>query len=116
MFWEWLTANAEKVAGGVLGIGAVFALMWSKIQSMRRESAKTDATVEVAISSKEVYEQMKDRLADLAAQVTALSAKVDAQQEQLRMREMEIHKMRIRILDLEHSLETHGIPLPPIRS
>ncbi len=113
--WDWIAANTEKLAAGVLGLGGIFAVVWSKVQSMRTDAAKTSADVAIAESQREVFDQMKDRLADLALQVGALTTKVDAQQEELRKREMDLHRMRIRILDLEHALETHGVPIPPVR-
>lgn len=110
--WDWLNEYKEELGAFVVGVGGVFAVVWSKLQSMQTERAKTGADVAIAQSQREVYEQMKERLTEMSLQIERLTAGQDDLRSQLRAREDEIHRLRLHVKDLEHVLQTHGLPVP----
>lgn len=114
--WEWVTTNAEKIGAALLGIGGIIGVVWGKLQGFRVEKAKTGADVAIAESQREVYEQMKERLSALDAQITRLQGEVDTMREQLRARDSKIHSLELYVQDLQHVLHQHGIDVPPMRS
>lgn len=113
--WEWIGENAEKLGAGILGVGGLFAAIWQFLLKARTEKAKAGADVAIAASQGEVFTQMKERLSDLADSVARLTVQVDGLRDQVRDREMEIHRLQMYVKDLEHALQQAGIPLPTMR-
>ena len=114
--WEWMTEHAEKIGAGILAVGAVFTALWGKALSMRTEKAKTGADVAIAESQREVFEQMKERLAAMSDQLDRTNTRVDSLMDQVRDRDNKIHRLEMYVIDLQHTLHQHGIDPPPMRS
>ena len=112
----WITENSEKIGAGILAVGGIVGVMWAKLQSMRTDKAKTGADVAIAESQREVYEQMKERLTDMSAQIERLHENQESLRSQLRAREDELHRWQMHVKDMEHLLVQHGIPVPVMPS
>lgn len=113
---QWVINNANLLGGGVMAICSLAGAAWLWLQNARKEKAKTGADVAIAESQREVYEQMKERLAAQEAHLQRLQGEVDELRVQLRERDTKIHSLELYITDLQHILHTHGIDVPPMRS
>lgn len=112
--WQWVINNTGTLGPGIL---AICGLAWGVYQTLLKnkvDKANAGADVAIADSQREVYNQMKERLADLAAQVYALSTKVDELTIQGREKDGQIHTLQLYILDLTHIMQSHGIDVPPM--
>lgn len=112
--WEWVINNTDKLGTGIL---AICGLAWAIYQTFMRnkvEKASANADVAIADSQKEVYNQMRERLSDLAAQVATLTAKVDELTVEGRAKDGQIHALQLYILDLTHIMQNAGLTVPPM--
>lgn len=112
---EWMGANAETLGAGIVAAAGIAYAAWMKIQAMRATKSNTDAKVAIAESQKEVYEQMKERLASQEAHLSRLQAEVDKLRENILERDTKIHHLELYVQDLQYVLHQHGIDIPPMR-
>lgn len=110
---EWF--SADKIAAGIVGAAGIIWAVWERLQKARLEKANVNAGVAIADSQKEVYEQMRQRLADMQADVSALRMELNTLREQVRERDNKIHALEMHIKDLEHLMRQKGIEPPPFR-
>lgn len=113
--WEWMTTNTEKLGAGVVAVLGIVVAAWQWLLKARVERAGSSASVAIAESQREVYDQMKERLTQLEAETSRLRTEVDALREQLRQSDLERHRMRMHIVDLENTLRLHQIEPPQLR-
>lgn len=113
--WEWIADNTTALGAGIVATASIAVAAWKSLQAMRTEKAKTSADVAIAESQKEVYQQMNERMTSMDAHITRLQAEVDTLRTQLRERDNKIHSLEMYVSDLQHILQQHGIPVPPMK-
>lgn len=104
----------NQLGVGILAAASMIANAWQWYRNNHVEKAKANADVAIAESQQQVYEQMKERLTDLANQVNTLTAKVDDLSAQGRMKDDRIHTLELYIKDLLHLMQSKGIDPPPM--
>lgn len=115
MVVQWLTANAATIGAGFVALCSMAGGAWLWLQNAKKEKAKTGADIAIAESQREVYEQMRQRLADMQADVSALRSELNSLREQVRERDNKIHSLEMHIKDLEHTMRAQGLTPPPFR-
>lgn len=104
----------NQLGVGVVAACSIIANAWQYLRNNKVEKAKSNADIAIAESEARVYDQMRERLTDLANQVAALSTKVDELTTQGREKDGRIHALELYIKDLLHLMQSKGIDPPPM--
>lgn len=114
--WDFIGANAKELGAGATAIAALAAGAWQWLLKNRAEKAKVGAEVAIAQSQGEVYNQLNERLKMLGDQLNDCNVRIDKLLEQNREKDEQIAKMKLHILQLEHTLRLHSINPPPMEA
>lgn len=115
--WEWLNeATATKIGGVLAAIGGLAVGAWQWILKARVQKASTGADVAVAKSEERVYEQMTARLASMEEESKRLRSELDELRAKVMALELDRHRLKLHVADLEHTLKRHGIDPPAMRA
>ncbi len=112
---EFITANAATLGTGIVALCSMAGAAWLWLQNARSKTAASSANVAIADSQREVYEQLRQRLGDMQADLTRLNEEVGKLRDQVRDRDNKIHALEMHIRDLEHTMRMNNIEVPPFR-